>query len=165
MDKHVWSKASEDTIGLKNYFEAHKADYQWKESADMLVISATQKSTAESLAEKIKTSPSAWRTIVAEYDNSVYADSNRFEVDQLPVKQKVVMQKGFETTPEPNDAGDNYSFVYMLEVYSQPQQKTFEQAKGLVINDYQQQLEKDWIANLKKTYPVKINESVFTTVQ
>ncbi|MBV9962928.1 MAG: peptidylprolyl isomerase [Parafilimonas sp.] len=164
MDKHVWSKASEDTVGLRKYYDAHKSDYQWKESAAALVIAAPQKVTADSIAEKIKNNPLAWRDILAKYDNSVYADSNRFEADQLPVKQKVVMQKDFQTVPEPNDAGDSYTFVHILTVYQQPQQKTFEQARGLVINDYQQQLEKDWITNLKKTYPVKVNDTVLNSL-
>ena len=40
MDKHVWSKASEDSVGLKKYYDAHKANYQWKQSVNALVISA-----------------------------------------------------------------------------------------------------------------------------
>jgi peptidyl-prolyl cis-trans isomerase SurA len=164
MDKHVWSKASEDTTGLKKYYDAHKNAYAWKESATVLVISAPEKATADSLAFKIKNNPADWRNIVAAYNNSVYADSNRFEADQLPVKQTVTFQKDFQTQPEANDAGDSYTFIHVLQVYSQPQQKSFEEAKGLVINDYQQELEHDWLAKLKTTYPVKINQVVFDSL-
>lgn len=160
MDKHVWSKASNDTAGLKKYYEAHKTGYNWNQSVIALVISAPGKDLADTLAEKVKNNPSEWKNIISKYDNSVYADSNRFETGQLPVKQKVEFQKGFETIPESNEDGNLFTFVYVLGVYPQPQQKTFEEAKGLVINDYQQQLEKDWISNLKKIYPVKINTSV-----
>ncbi len=36
--------------------------------------------------------------------------------------------------------------------------KQFEDAKGQVIADYQQQLENEWIKSLKSKYTVKINE-------
>jgi len=80
------------------------------------------------------------------------------------VKQQVSLQKDFQTTPEPNDAGDSYTFIHILQVYPQPQQKSFEEAKGMVINDYQQALEKEWLNNLKKTYPVIVNEPVLKTL-
>jgi peptidyl-prolyl cis-trans isomerase SurA len=36
---------------------------------------------------------------------------------------------------------------------------TFEEARVQVINDYQQMLEDKWITELKKKYPVSINQS------
>ena len=38
MDKQVWSKASNDSVGLKNYFNAHRDKYIWNESVDVLVF-------------------------------------------------------------------------------------------------------------------------------
>ncbi|MEP6683892.1 MAG: peptidylprolyl isomerase [Parafilimonas sp.] len=164
MDKHVWSKASEDTTGLRKYYEVHKNAYMWKESATALVISAPEKTTADSLAFKIKNNPGNWRNIVAVYNNSVYVDSSRFEADQLPIKQKVTFQEDFQTQPEANDAGDLYTFIHLLKIYNQPQQKSFEEAKGLAINDYQQKLEQGWLNALKTTYPVKMNNSVYRSL-
>ncbi|RZK82123.1 MAG: hypothetical protein EOO92_02935 [Pedobacter sp.] len=37
------------------------------------------------------------------------------------------------------------------------QGKPFEEVKGQVISDYQLSLEKDWVIELKKKYPVKVN--------
>jgi peptidyl-prolyl cis-trans isomerase SurA len=34
-------------------------------------------------------------------------------------------------------------------------------ARGLVINDYQAYLGEEWIKELKKKYPVKVNDAVF----
>jgi len=157
MDKHVWSKASNDSTGLKNYYATHSKDYLWKESVSAIIISAPDKAIADLIAVKLKENPESWRSLAESY-NKVYADSNRFEIDELPVKQQIQPQKGFETSPEPNE--DNYTFIYVMETYPKNEQKSFEEAKGLVINDYQQQLEEKWIAGLKKTYPVKINEAV-----
>jgi peptidyl-prolyl cis-trans isomerase SurA len=163
MDKHVWSKASEDSIGLKKYYTQHAAEYQWKQSVNAFVISAPDKITADSIALKIKNDPQHWRNIVASYNN-VYADSNRYETDQLPVHQQVIAEKDFQTTPEANEAGDSYTFIHVLRVYDQPQQKSFEEAKGIVINAYQQELEKQWLDALKKQYPVKVNTTTLDTL-
>jgi hypothetical protein len=42
--------------------------------------------------------------------------------------------------------------------------RNYSEAKGLVINDYQVELEKQWVAELKKKYPVKIDEQVFQQI-
>ena len=40
MDEKVWSKAIEDTVGLKQYFAANQSKYQWGQRAEGTVISA-----------------------------------------------------------------------------------------------------------------------------
>jgi len=40
--------------------------------------------------------------------------------------------------------------------------KTFDEAKAAAITKYQDYLEKEWLEELAKTYPVKINEKVFS---
>jgi len=160
MDKHVWSKASQDSVGLKKYYEEHTGEYKWNKSATALVFSGANKATVTEVAEKIKANPSNWRTIIAIYGNAIYADSSRFEQDQLPVKQNVQMEKDFQTTPEANEAGDAFTFIHIVKVYSQTELRSFDDAKGLVINDYQELLEKQWLDQLKKLYPVKINEAI-----
>ena len=40
MDEKVWSKAIEDTVGLKKYFAANQAKYQWDQRVQGSVISA-----------------------------------------------------------------------------------------------------------------------------
>jgi len=37
-------------------------------------------------------------------------------------------------------------------------QSSFEEVKGQVITDYQQKLEQEWTASLRKKYPVKVNQ-------
>ena len=40
MDEKVWSKAIEDTVGLKKYFQENQANYQWGQRVQGLVVSA-----------------------------------------------------------------------------------------------------------------------------
>lgn len=157
MDKHVWSKASLDSAALLQYYNAHKKNYTWQPGVVALVVTAATKEVLDSLAPLIKANPANWRNITGD---AATADSSRYENGQLPVKQNIPMQPGFITTPEQNDAGDTYTMVYVLSVYPQPAQRNFDDAKGMVINDYQQVLEEAWLKDLKKKYPVKLNEDV-----
>lgn len=163
MDKHVWSKAANDSLGQQQYFDQHKAKYTWQKSVAALVISVPDKIQADSIALQIKKNPQQWRNILAAYEN-IYADSSRFEESQLPVKQDLLLHKDFQTTPEINESGDAFTFVHILQVYTEPGQKNFDEARGLVINDYQLQLEKAWLENLKKQYPVKVNNAVLNSI-
>jgi len=160
MDKHVWSKAAQDSAGLKNYYQQHKLQYTWQPGVSALVVSSASKEAIDSIALQLKNNSANWRSIISSYNNNVTADSSRFENGQLPLKQEIPMQKGFISQPEKNDAGDAYTLVYVFDLYPDVSPRNFDDARGLVINDYQQVLEQKWIAELKKKYPVKVNDAI-----
>ncbi len=160
MDKHVWSKAAQDSTGLKNYYNEHKQQYTWQPGVTALVISATSRETIDSIAKAIKNNSKEWRSIISRYGNTVMADSSRFENGQLPLKQEIIMLKGFTSRPEQNESGTAYSLVYIFQVYPEIEPRNFDDARGMVINDYQQVLEQKWVEELKKKYLVKVNDSI-----
>jgi peptidyl-prolyl cis-trans isomerase SurA len=45
-----------------------------------------------------------------------------------------------------------------------PEWKNLDEAKGLVISDYQNYLEGEWIYELKNTYEIKIDKKVLNKV-
>lgn len=53
---------------------------------------------------------------------------------------------------------DNKSVAVIISRIEPARAKTFAEARGTVINEYQAQLEKQWLTQLKQTYPVKVNE-------
>ena len=56
----------------------------------------------------------------------------------------------------------NERIIYVLiSKIDAPRAKTFEEARGLIISDYQNYLEQEWINALKAKYPVTINEVEF----
>jgi peptidyl-prolyl cis-trans isomerase SurA len=44
------------------------------------------------------------------------------------------------------------------EVFDTPTQKTLSEAKGYVVSEYQEYLEKQWLAELENKYPVVVNQ-------
>lgn len=49
MDKKVWSKAVEDTAGLRNFYEQNKDNYQWKERAEGTIYTTTSPAILDSV--------------------------------------------------------------------------------------------------------------------
>jgi len=68
------------------------------------------------------------------------------------------------TSPVKNKTDGSVSFAYILKTYPANMPRNYSEAKGLVISDYQVELEKTWVAELKKKYPVKIDEKVFQQI-
>ena len=61
-------------------------------------------------------------------------------------------------TPVTKNADGTASFMKYFRLYPNGDQRSFEDAKGMVINDYQNVVEKKWIQELRKKYPVKVDE-------
>ena len=53
---------------------------------------------------------------------------------------------------------DNKTIAVLIDRIEPARAKTFTEARGTVINEYQSILEKQWLAQLRQTYPVKVNE-------
>ena len=60
---------------------------------------------------------------------------------------------------------DKYFYTTKVNKLLPEGQKTLEECKGKVINDYQQYLEENWVNDLKKEFTVKVNEPVFEKVK
>lgn len=163
MERNVWNKASADSTGLKNYYSLHKAGYKWNESADAILISCSGEKLANDIAEQVKKGKS-WKQVAEENMSQVQADSGRYELTQLPVKPNTKFVEGMITDPVVNESDGTATIVKILKIYPANQPRNFEEARGLVINDYQNYLEEKWIEQLKKKYPVRINENVLRSL-
>ncbi len=157
MDKQVWSRAAEDSTGLKNYYEAQKNKYLWQPGTSAIIINASDENTITEVMNKVKANPTAWRSICESYGSAVQADSSRFEDGQYPVAQQITKSRGYMTKPEINENNNAWTMLLITDIYNTPSQRSFDEARGMVINDYQQLLEANWLTELKKKYPVKIN--------
>ena len=164
MDKHVWGRNGIDVERLKDYYKNHKQEYQWNASVTALVVNAKTKELAIEVANKLKQSVNDWHGITTNYGADVNTDSGRFEVSQLPLKQHINNKEGFISEPEKNANADGYSFIYVITPHPLKEQRNFDDAKGAVTNNYQQVLEKEWIASLKKKYPIVVKQVVWQTI-
>ena len=165
MDKHVWGRSGEDVIGLKKYFNEHANKYKWNPGISGLIVTCNSQQLTNEVSRKIQASPNDWRKIITDYGTAVIADSSRYEQQQLPIKQQIKNIVGFASSPEKNGSDDSYTFLYITAIHPQAEQRIFDEARGMVINDYQQILEQQWLDKLKKKYPVKIDDTVWKTIK
>ena len=165
MQRKIWDKASTDSAGLRDYFESHKNKYWWDASADALLFTCKDQGIADALKARLVARPlSDWRQQTDSGAMSIQADSGRYELAQIPNPTKAELSPMSYTPFSTNGADQSVSFAYILTIYHDRSPRNFRDARGFVINDYQNYLEDQWIAELKKKYPVKVDEKVLKTL-
>src|SRR5260221_2777186 len=178
MQRKIWDKASTDSAGLRNYYEAHKNKYWWESSSDALSFTSSNQQQAEDLKAKLQLhGVSNWRQCTDSAGAATQADSGRYELTQIPgaaggggaaggagATGVAAAGPGSFTPFVTNKADSTVSFAYILNAYRERSPRNYRDARGFVINDYQTWLEDQWIAALKKKYPVKIDESVLASL-
>lgn len=164
MQEEVWNKAQADSVALEKLFNQNRDKYTWKQSADAVIFFCSDAQAAKSIYAEVKQKPADWQRVTDKYNEKVMAESSRYEWSQIPNLNKMVPHAGMLTTPLVNTADNTASFAYIIKSYPNPMPRSFSEAKGLVINDYQELLEKQWDEALKKKYPVVINQQVLDSI-
>lgn len=163
MDKKVWGKASTDLEGLKKFHASRATQYKWKQSVYAFTITAENKQTALAIREAFEKDRSV-EQIKKMYSEVSFVDSGRYEAGELLGVGAENAKSGFLTPVYTNISDESASFIIVANVFKDPSIKTFEEARGSAINDYQQYLEDLWIASLKKKYPVVLNVQTWKTL-
>lgn len=164
MQQRVWNKAQADSAALLALYEKDRARYNWKPSAEAVIFYCIDEPLARSLADQVRKNPGNWRRMMDSLVERASADSGRFEWPQLPGLGNATPVPGMVISPVVNESEGTASFAYVLKVHPQPETRSFEDAKGLVINDYQALLEEEWIKELKQKYPVKIDQQILAKI-
>jgi peptidyl-prolyl cis-trans isomerase SurA len=164
MQVEIWNKAQMDTAALMALYERKKTDYKWDRSVDAILFFSSDVNTAQAAHAEIKKDPAGWRAVVNRYIDKLVADSSRFEWEQIPNLVNLDPQPGMLTEPFAGETDGTSSFAYIIRVNRQPLQRSFAEARGMVINDYQSVLEEQWNQALRRKYPVKINEQTLKAI-
>ncbi len=163
MERNVWSKASTDTAGLLKHYNSNKNNYIWGASADVLIFNCDSSKVAEEAIVALKKGKN-WRVIANELSSNLQADSGRYELAQITGANQVTIPAKDSYTAIVTNIDGAATFVKYVNIYPHGQQRSFEDSRGLVINDYQQVLEEKWIGELRKKYPVKVNENILKEI-
>ncbi len=185
MDQKVWSKAINDSAGLMNYYNLTKENYRWDERAMSKVYTSKDEATANRvrtlLNNRYNSNVLSSEEIAflkfgkGEFflsDDRILTLMNRYESNRLRISNKT-FAKGEST------AVDNHWFngltaneknidgtVFFADVQDvkNGELKTFEEAKGEVITNYQNYLEAMWKLELEEKYPASVNKDVLYSI-
>lgn len=160
MQHKIWDVAATDSAGLQKYYAEHKDKYWWESSADAIILTAGNEKFAEETRNKLKENYKNWQKYIDNSNGQLQGDSGRFELGQIPVVDRTNFTEGLITANVKNETDQSVAFAYIVKLYPNRQPRSFADARGFVINDYQVYLEEKWVAELKKKYPVVINEAV-----
>lgn len=160
-DRMVWSKAVKDTVGLQAFHDQNKSKYMWGNRVDVVIYNTTDKKLADAaykLANK-KKDANAIKTKLNKEGAAAKISTieGKYEKGQYSVVDEIAWNAG--TTPVKLLDDSSYRFIVVKSLV-EPEPKTLKEAKGYVVSDYQEYLEKTWIAELRKKYPIVLNESV-----
>ena len=164
----VWDKASKDTTGLKEFFPMVANKYQWKERADVLEFSLAYSNKDE--VNKIR------KALAKKTLDKVLAKFNKNETEVLTVSEDRFERGKNERLDALNswsigdmtetwiDKTDGNVHFFRIKEVIPPTGKTLSEAKGYVIADYQDYLEKEWVKELRQDYEVDINKKVLDSI-
>ena len=164
MEKEIWEKAKTDTIGLQKFYEGHKQNYMWGNRIDAVVLSSTSKDFAKKAQKLLKQGKTADQ--IKEQMNikdavNVMSNAGVFDENSDALPKSIERKNGISDVIKEGE----YYFVVQINKHLPAAPKTLEEAKGKVINDYQQFLEEKWVGDLKNEFRVKVNQPVFESVK
>ncbi len=164
-NKLVWDKAAKDEAGLANFFKKNKKKYAWeaprfkgmayhvKDQADVKAVKKAVKGLPfDQWAEKLRTTFNNDSVLRIRVEKGIFKQGDNALVDREVFKKDTTV-KTIEKFP--------IDAVYGKKLKA-PQE--YQDVRGQVVADYQEQLEKEWVAELRKRYAVKVDEAVLKTV-
>src|SRR5690606_9459527 len=164
MEKEIWQKAQNDTIGLEAFYNQNKENYKWKQRIHAVVASSVNRDFVEQTKKF--------------FEQGKELDFIKKELN-VDAKVNIMLDEGFFESGSNALPKDYKPFVGVSEIYEQggyyyvikgtefiPETtKTLDEARGRVISDYQQFLEENWVDALKNEFKVDVKPTVFNKVK
>jgi peptidyl-prolyl cis-trans isomerase SurA len=162
-DKSVWTRASTDSAGMAEFYEKNKAKYQWGPSFEGRILRCTNEKDLVELQQLLATNPidSAIAKMNVK-DMRVNTEEGKFEYEKVDAAAKGVAVNGFSAIARSKDGSG--SIYAPTKIMMDKSQKSIADARGYIIADYQDFLEKKWIADMERKYPVKVNEAALKAI-
>lgn len=164
IEKEIWEKAKSDSLSLQKYYENNKGLYTWKKRYDLDIFSTKDEKQAKAIVKALKKNKTIDQ-IKALYNTGqkveVMVRSDKFEFDNPALPVEINSKKKINDIVKKNE----YYYVVRVNDIKEEMPKTFEEAHGKLVSDYQNYLEEHWVANLKKEFDVQVNHDVLEQVK
>lgn len=163
-DMLVWSMAVKDSAGLQAFYEANKDDYTYGERASGTLYfcdNADIAKQARKMARKGKSKDDIRDKLNKESNLHVRMEDVKLEKGDREFLEGIAWEKGLS---ENIDHNNQIVFLHTKEILP-PEPKPLSEVRGLVTAAYQNQLEKEWLEELRNKYEYEVNEEVLYSIQ
>ena len=164
MQEKIWDAVKEDSIGLQKHYQENKGSYSWPKRIDANVISSSSKDILEKAKlslEKGIDIDSIKSELNKNNIQNIIVSSGKFTKEDKALPEGFIFKKGISEIYIQNES---YHIVLVKEVL-EATEKSFNEAKGRVISEYQEVVEKNWITNLRSKYAVDVNQKTLKKVK
>jgi len=173
MKKEIWDKASEDSVGLKKYYDSNVSKYDNQLDVDISVFKYEDKKTAK-LAEKLlKKSRKKYndekllKSVNKKAGKLEKIENGSFSKGENIYADKILKMKENNEIKQKDKLVNLSKENVLIYINGTKKSKTkaFDEIKGLVISDYQNYIEKKWLESLRKKYEIKVNDDVLNNIK
>ncbi|WP_438966394.1 peptidylprolyl isomerase [Flavobacterium sp.] len=164
MEREIWERSKTDTIGQQQFYLENQKNYQWKERMVTDIYSSTSKDDllkALKYAKNKKSVDFIKEKLNTKENVKIMVQSGTYEQGDKIIPKGIAFEKGISDVVQ---VGEYYFFANTSKVLP-AQAKELSEAKGKVINDYQQALEANWVNELKKEVTIKVNNEVLDAIK
>ncbi len=164
MESKIWNAAKTDSVGLQKFYGNNKENYVLNERVDAMVASSVKQNTIKKVSKLIEegnTQKEIKEVINSDDKVDVIFTSGIMDANHQALPKGFKFQVGISEIYNYNDA---YVVVNVKEVLPR-KLKTFDEAKGRVISDFQVYKEKALLDDLKSKYQVTVNQEVLAKVK
>ncbi|MBL4655961.1 MAG: hypothetical protein JKY33_09085 [Bacteroidia bacterium] len=134
----------------------------WPQRADAMILTCKNEDVAKKTRKLAKKNKNTRKIILekinTDEDNNLKIQQGKFVKGDNANVDAVVWEKGLSENVEKNE-----KIVFVrINVVLEPQVKSLNESRGLVIADYQNYLEQEWIKGLREKYNVEVKKEVFS---
>lgn len=164
METTIWNTAKTDSTAIEQFYESNKINYTKPKRVDAIVASSTKQKTLKKVSKLLSENMELDRikSLVNSNDKvDVIFTSGIMDAEHQALPKDFDFKKGISKIYKHNDA---FVVVNVKDVLPK-EQKTFEEAKGTVISDYQNYKEENWLKDLGGKYKIDVNQEVLEKVK
>ena len=164
METEIWNAAKKDSVGLQTYYNNHKDNYFWNQRVDAVVASSAKKTTikkVQKLLQNNQTPEQIKAALNSESEIDVIFTSGIMDAQHQSLPADFKFKTGVSDIYKFNEG---YIVANVKEVLPK-ETKSFDEAKGAVISDFQNHKEANWILSLEEKYQVNVNQDVLESVK
>ncbi|WP_340065415.1 peptidylprolyl isomerase [Ascidiimonas aurantiaca] len=153
----IWAPSLEDTVALRKHYMNNLNKYSTEEQVEVLIASASS-SLHKELLKKIITEDTEVPVLQKKADAYPELATTLFLRKILPLNS-VQQMDNFDqkTILFEEDTALGYRLTRILRSITS-KNRSFEEVRGVVLNDYQQVLEEKWINRLRQNHTIDINK-------